>query len=79
MNILIQTIVSPFQHKQNFGGAETSLKLNAKKLSSRGHKVFFVTQTQEKNILVDRKVNTGRYHFILIWKIFFASRKPPFH
>lgn len=51
MNILIQTIVSPFQHKQKFGGAETSLRLIAEKLSEKGHTVIFVSNSNESSLL----------------------------
>jgi len=48
MNILIATSKNPFAEKQ-VGGAETSCRLIAEKLASRGHVIFYLTDNAEQN------------------------------
>ena len=50
MNILIETINSPFCNGR-VGGAETSLKLIAEKLTKKNHKVIFIGRQSEKTYL----------------------------
>ena len=57
MNILIHTHISPFQSKLHFGGAESSLKLIASLLVSKGHKVVFVSNFSFTSFKGYRKKN----------------------
>ncbi|TYB76998.1 glycosyltransferase family 4 protein [Bizionia myxarmorum] len=49
MNILIETIHSPYSGGR-VGGAETSLRLIAEKMTENGHTVFFITKQQSKTL-----------------------------
>jgi glycosyltransferase involved in cell wall biosynthesis len=75
MNILIHTNISPFQNKQKFGGAETSLKLIAEKLTEKGHQVFFIAKTGDRPLTGIQHKKVGGINLFLFGKSFLPFGK----
>jgi len=65
VNILIHTIASPYS-TDRVGGAETSLRLLAEKLTKNGHTVSFFSKSQKKSLTGIRKekINGVKVYFL---------------